>query len=264
MEISTFATLEEAIEALKANLVQLGDDAPEADRGRFVLKDLMEYDQRLSKKTDDHKKSISEKESLTQRAKKAESEIAKLAEVIKGHENTIEKLQQPGETDAKIQMLTAENNRVLSENRELKAKMEAHEQLGAEHETLKSEYAGLLGTVTERKIYDALREAALANKVPQSFIDSPDFRLHVNQFEVTQDGDIITKGDKPKTMNGYIQERQKTSPHWVTPTSGAGAKPGTSTGLTGDARAANYEQAAKNGDLAAMALYSPPVVAGKP
>jgi len=64
----------------------------------------------------------------------------------------------------------------------------------------------------------------------------PDALMYAGLFEVSEDGKVITKdgcGVTPGiSVEAFITEKMKTSPHWVEPSNGAGAGARSNTGVT--------------------------------
>lgn len=262
-----FNSVEEALESMKANLVEVEVEAKEEGQApvkKFVFTPMAELHQKFVEKENNYGLSIKDKEKLETRARKAETELKGAKDDLAKAQSLVEQLQKPGEDATKLQAAVKERDEAWQTVRTLQAKMETIPQLEERNSLLEQQLNNLNNEVKNRKISDALRKEAIAAKVPQMVIDSPDFLLLVSQFEMTDHGEILTRGENPKSVRAFIADRQKTTPYWNAPTISSGAGAGTKSGVTTDQRDANFQKAKAEKNVLEMARNAPVIDKTKP
>ncbi len=88
---------------------------------------------------------------------------------------------------------------------------------------LEKQIEGYKAASNRARIWEAVKKAAVARKVPQHIIDDSDIeRVVVDDFIIDEAGNIFSKGDSPQSVDNYIAAKQKEKPHWM-PASHGGA-----------------------------------------
>lgn len=102
-----------------------------------------------------------------------------------------------------------------------------------EAETFRKQADELSGTIKRSKLESELTRAATAIKVRGEAID--DVLRYQDLFEVTEDGQVVTKSDVKGVSagldpQGWLAEMQQSKPHWWPDSSGGGARGGNGAG----------------------------------
>jgi len=215
-----FKTKEELTKWCQENIANTDD-------GEFVLKPLEEAEEQHEAARRGNASIISDSKKFKERATKSEAEVEKLKTDIEKITTELNGLKSitGGDAQKTLQELNQKNseltlkmNSLLAENNDLQKKT-------ALISDLEQKTANLQGTINRNKILSEMRTVAAKIKVPQSVIDN-DLELYVDQFDVDESGKIFSKGDVPKTVENCMADFQKSRPHWMPTSEGAGASPG--------------------------------------
>ncbi|MDR3235013.1 MAG: hypothetical protein LBT46_15360 [Planctomycetaceae bacterium] len=216
----TFKTKEDVSKWLESQIEK-------AESGEFFVKSLQETEEELSKSREGFHKSVAERKKDKERREAAEKQVSDLTaeqEKLKSELEGLKSLTGKDGQEALANLnkeksdLLLKHNALLAENRDLQQKVAAIP-------TLEQRTAELQGTINRNKILSELRTVAGKLKVPASVVDT-DLQLYADQFEITEEGQIFTKGDTPKTVDNALAEMQKSREHWQPPSNGAGGAPG--------------------------------------
>ena len=253
MEYTTYESKEAALKSLEGGLIEIADGD---DKGRFAVKELVDLAERLAKKVEFNRKDIAAKEQFEKRAKEAEGKVKELEALEKQYLEQIEDLKKPGDVEVKYQAALKAADEAKAELRRAKEQLDTIPAKDEQIATLSKDFETLKSEVSNAKILESLRFTAAELNVPSTFIESPDFKSCVGQFEITADGEILTRGESQVTIKSFIQSRQKQFPHWNPLSQSSGANPGNPRSPL-DGRAERFEKAKASGDRLEMIRNAP-------
>ncbi len=165
-----------------------------------------------------------------------EREARRSAEALKKEIDELKKLVAEGVKPSEPKTVTTDDKTsdptVLALKKELEAQKKALETLNQEREKLAAEKKQLT-------ILEALKKAA-AGKVRTEAMS--DLELYVSQFDITDDGEVVTENGTKIT--DWINETLKNKPHWLpqnTPSGASGGPGGNAGDLSLDAKRAKLK-----------------------
>jgi len=218
--MKTFKTIEEIIEFIKDNA-----NIEKLDSGEITLKEWIEDHKSLEKYKKDYGAATKDKESL--RKQKAEfdktvSELKEQLDSVNAELAGLKEVHTGGDKEA-LQKLNKEKSELLTQKNTLEAKIRDYEKRDSVIPDLEKQIEGYKAASNRARIWEAMKKAAIARKVPQHIVDDSDTeRIVVDDFIIDEAGNIFSKGDSPQSVDNYIAAKQKEKPHWM-PTSHGGA-----------------------------------------
>jgi ribosome-binding ATPase YchF (GTP1/OBG family) len=211
--MKTFKSLEELIE-----FVGNQENIETLESGEVILKEWNEDAKALEKFKKEHGAATTDQKALRSQKDELAKKVTELTEQLDSVNNELTGLKEvhSGSDKEALQKLIKEKSDLLTKQNVAESKIRDLEKQVSLIPDLEKQVESYKAASNRSRIFDAVKKAAVARKVPQNIIDDPDFEeIAVNAFIIDDMGNIFTKGDSPQSVDSYILAKQKDRPHWM-------------------------------------------------